>query len=414
MAGTDVDVVVVGAGMAGLATALDLTAANLHVVVLERGDRPGGRVATDRVDGFTLDRGFQVLNTSYPQVVRRLDLDALEPRPFSTGALVRYGRGLHRVADPRRSPGYLSATLFSELLPWRSKVALAAYLAELTVTPASRLRQRAETTAAEALRRRGLDGPPTERFLRPFLSGVLGEDELETSSRYVDLVLRSFLRGRTVVPARGMCAIPDQLAARLPAGTVRYGTTAELVGRGQVHHAGGTTRTRAVVVATDPTAAGRLLPSVPVPPMRALTTCYHAAPVPPLGEPTLVLDAEERTVANSVVLTAAAPSYSPDERALVATSVLGPEPGGSPIREEVVRRRLAFLYGVPTDDWEHLRTVVVTHALPTATPPLGDLRRPVDLGDGVFVAGDHRDTPSIQGALASGTRAARTVLRWLA
>ena len=79
------------------------------------------------MDGFALDRGFQVLNTSYPQVVRRLDLDALEPRPFSTGALVRYGHGLHRVADPRRSPGYLSATLFSELLPWRSKIALAAY-----------------------------------------------------------------------------------------------------------------------------------------------------------------------------------------------------------------------------------------------------------------------------------------------
>jgi hypothetical protein len=143
--------------------------------------------------------------------------------------------------------------------------------------------------------------------------------------------------------------------------------------------------------------------------MRRLTTVYHAAPEPPVNEPILLLEGDgDRLVANSVVLTNAASGYSGDGRALVATSLVGS--AASDVDEAVVRRRLARLYGVPTDSWAHVRTVTVPDALPAAPPPLGDLRRPVDLGGGLFVAGDHRDTPSVQGAMASGTRAARAVL----
>jgi phytoene dehydrogenase-like protein len=396
--------------MAGLVAAIDLTDAGLDVCLLERSHQPGGRVATDRVDGFVIDHGFQVLNTSYPQVRRRLDLPSLDLRLFTAGAVVRHGGRLHRVVDPRRHPGGLVETLRSRLLPWNEKLALAAYAAHAGYGPVHRLLGSEETTAAEALRRRGLGEAGLERFLRPFLAGVLGEDELDTSSRYVDLVWRSFVRGRVGVPAAGMSAVPLQLAARLPDGVLRCGTEVHAVDTGEVRLAEGRLRARAVLVATDPPTAGRLLPALAVPPMRALSTLYHAAPVPPGAEPILRLDGcDGRLIANTVVLTNAAPEYSDDGRALVATSLVGA--AASHVDEATVRRQLALLYGVPTGHWEHLRTVTVPRALPAATPPRGDLRLPVDLGDGLFVAGDHRDTPSLQGAMASGTRAARAVLR---
>ncbi|GAB2488809.1 NAD(P)/FAD-dependent oxidoreductase [Promicromonospora xylanilytica] len=407
---TDHDVVIVGAGMAGLVAAIDLTDAGLDVCLLERSQRPGGRVSTDRVDGFVVDRGFQVLNTSYPQVRRRLDLPSLDLRLFTAGALVRHGGRLHRVVDPRRHPGGLAATVGSRLLPWNDKLALAAYTAHAAYRPVHRLLTWEETTAADSLRRWGLGGAGLERFLRPFLAGVLGEDELNTSSRYVDLVWRSFVRGRVGVPATGMAAVPHQLAARLPDGVLRCGVEVHGVDTGEVRHSGGRLDAHAVIVATDPPTAGQLLPSLMVPPMRGLTTIYHAAPDPPGAEPILLLDGDhDRMIANSVVLSNAAPEYAPDGRALIATSLVGAVEAD----ELVVRRRLARLYGVPTTHWEHLRTVTIPNALPAAPPSLGDLRRSVDLGRGLFVAGDHRDTPSIQGAMASGTRTAQAVLRRL-
>lgn len=409
---TDHDVVIVGAGMAGLVAAIDLTDAGLDVCLLERSQRPGGRVTTDHVEGFVVDRGFQVLNTSYPQVRRRLDLPSLDLRLFTAGALVRYGGRLHRVVDPRRHPGGLAATVGSRLLPWNDKLALAAYTAHAAYRPVHRLLTWDETTAADSLRRWGLGGAGLEHFLRPFLAGVLGEDELNTSSRYVDLVWRSFVRGRVGVPAAGMSAVPHQLAARLPDGILRCGVEVHGVDTGEVHHSGGRLRAHAVVVATDPPTAGQLLPSLTVPPMRGLTTIYHVAPEPPGAEPILLLDGDhDRMIASSVVLSNVAAEYAPDGRALIATSLVAP--AALEADEPAVRRRLAHLYGVPTTHWEHLRTVTIPNALPAAPPPLGDLRRSVDLGNGLFVAGDHRDTPSIQGAMASGTRTAQAVLRRL-
>ena len=168
---------------------------------------------------------------------------------------------------------------------------------------------------------------------------------------------------------------------------------------------------RSVVVAADPLTAADLLPGLPRPLMHGVTTHYHVAPVAPVAWPIIVLDGESAgPVANSVVLTNAAPSYSPDSRALISTSVLGT----GHLTDRELRHALERLHGVSTVDWEHLASVPVPYALPAAVVPLGNLRRPVSLGDGRFVAGDHRDTPSIQGAMVSGCRAARAVLASMA
>jgi len=403
-----VDVAVVGAGLAGLCAARELDG-RASVVLLEATDRPGGRVRTDLVDGFRLDRGFQVHNPAYPEARRVLDHTALDLRPFTSGALVHLDGRLHRVANPRRHPRHALATLRAPIGTRADKLRLVALTARALALPPQRLLAGAERTTYEALRARGLSEEVIDRFLRPFLAGVLLDTELRASSHLFDLLWRTFALGTQCVPAQGMGAIPAQLAAALRPGTLHLSTPVEAVRPTSVSTAAGTVHARAVILATDPPTAGRLLPSLPVPAINAVSTYYHAAPVSPLGEATIVLDGDRRgPVVNTVVLTEAAPTYSSDGRALVSSSVVGSEVPPEP----VVRRELGRLYGVDPGSWQHLETVHVRHALPDQRPPQGRFAPPTAV-DGIYVAGDHRDTASIQGAMHSGRRVARAVAQAL-
>jgi len=405
------DVVVVGAGLAGLRAAQVLCRRGLDVVVVDAADRPGGRVATDVVDGFRCDRGFQVLNTSYPALRAAADLDALDLRAFTPAAAVRGADGLHTYGDPRRLPALAPRMTVDRLVPLRDKATLAAWTARVLAGGPRRVAAYGGRSAAVDLAAAGVRGPLLDRVLRPFLSGVLGEAELTTSAAYVRLVWRAFALGTIAVPAAGMGALPTQLAAGLPDGVLRLGRRVDAVRSGAVRVDGDELASRAVLVATDPLTAADLLPGVAAPRMYALTTLYHVAPAPPAASPTLHLDGTGGPLANTVVLTEAAPGYSPDgdRRALVSSSFLGT---ADRLSEPEVRRELARIYGVATDGWVHLHTAEVPGALP-ALPAASPLRRDVALGDGLFVAGDHRDTPSQQGALVSGRRAAQAVLAHL-
>jgi phytoene dehydrogenase-like protein len=369
-----VDVAVVGAGLAGLACAGHLARAGLDVVLLESEPVAGGRVRTDVVDGMLLDRGFQVHNTGYPEAQRVLDHDALDLRTFTAGALVRWGDRLHRVGDPRRAPTWAPSTLRAPIGGLRDKLGVARTAATAALTSPDALLARPETTTEQALRDRGLSDVVVERFYRPFLSGVFLEDGLQTSSRFFDLVWRSFALGAQCVPAAGMGAIPAQLAAGLPAGVLQLEQHVDEVRPGSVRAAGLELDARAVVVAVEAPAAARLLPGLVVPAMNGVVTHYHLAPEPPVREPAVVLDAERAgPVANTVVLTNAAPSYAPG-RHLVSSSVVRGDAD-----EPVVRRHLARLYGVDTSAWEHVARYDVVVGVPDQRPPMGRFRRAVRL-----------------------------------
>jgi len=403
-------VVVVGAGLAGLACARALHRAGRTVQVLVASDGVGGRVRTDLVDGFRLDRGFQVLNTGYPEARRVLDLDALDLRYFDSAVTIRRGGRLHRVANPLQAPAQAATLLGAPVDGVRGRLALAAYVARAAALPVDALLRRDDVPGPQAWRAAGIPDQVVHDLLTPFLTGVVLERELTASRRFLDLMVRMFARGRTAVPAGGMQAMPEQLAAGLPPGTVRLGTPVEAVERGVVLAGGRERPADAVVVATDPWTAHRLLPGLGAPPAaRGVTTHYHAAPPGTAGRATLVVDADGSGVANSMVLTAAAPEYSADGRGLVATSVVhdrsGPVPAGGTLLEV-----LAQLHEKDTSAWEPVASYDLPHALP-AMPAPHPFRRPVRVGPGVHVAGDHRDTSSIQGALVSGRRAAGAVLR---
>ncbi|MEU3250526.1 NAD(P)/FAD-dependent oxidoreductase [Streptomyces sp. NPDC006997] len=402
------DVLVVGAGVAGLACARDLLAAGAGVRVLEASDDVGGRMRSDDVDGFLVDRGFQVFNTSYPQVRRRLRLRDLRLRPFTPGALVHTPRARLRFSDPTRRPRDLPGLLSGGLAGPRDLAALGVLCARDMLAPPRRLKASPDTTTRTALAAAGISDGFVERFFRPFLSGVFLEDGLETSARVFHLVWRSMLRGSLCLPTEGVRAVPRALAAALPEGTVHRDTpVARLTDDGVLTADGRERPARAVVVATGPGPVAGLLPEAPAPPAyRTVTTYYHVATRSPLAEPTLLVDSRRRFL-NTCVLSETVPAYAPPGHALIATSVPG---GDAPGRERDLRAVLGEAYGTDADGWDLLTTRTIEDALP-AMPPPQPLSRTTRVAPGRYLCGDHRATGSVQGALASGARAAREVLR---
>ncbi|WP_166442297.1 NAD(P)/FAD-dependent oxidoreductase [Nakamurella flava] len=404
------DVVVVGAGLAGLATAKALTEAGIETTVVEAADAPGGRVRTDLVDGFRLDRGFQLLNPSYSEAQRVLDLEALDLRPFQAGVVVAMGGKRHTLGDPLRLPSSLPGDLTAPIASLKERLALVAWALPVGYGPSSRIKHATDRTLADELERRGLR-TVTDRVLRPFLAGVLAERELSTSRRLGELFLRAFLRGTPSLPAAGMQAMPDQLAAALPAGTLHLNTRVTDVRPDRVDTAQGPISAKAVVVATD-AATARTWLHLPARPTKALTTFWFRADEAPTDSAILHVDGDaDGPLVNTGVVSNVAPTYASDGH-LVAATVLGTDA----TLERAVRDQCARVYGSPTDRWELLRVDVIHAALPTF-PPGTPLRSPnlVTSADGrIVVAGDHIDTPSIQGALVSGKRAARTVRSILA
>ena len=408
------DVVIVGAGLAGLVCALDLGRAGVDCTVLEAADGVGGRVRTDRVDGYQLDRGFQILLEAYPQVQARLDLDALGIARFEPGATVRVGGRFRAVSDPRRRPLRAPSTLTAPVGTLADKLRLLRLVADVRMHPVPELLRRPETSTAERLRRAGFSDRMTERFWRPLFAGIQLDPDLEVSSRRFDTILRMLAFGTTGVPRDGMGAIPEQLAARLPEGTLRLGTPVRALDGTTVQLGDGERiDARAVVVATDGPAAHALLGArVPDPGSRAAACCWFATTRAPVGGRALVLDGDASgPVRNLAVMSEVAPSYAPAGRHLVAAAVPGPD-ALDPGVTDTARAQLARWFGSYTSDWQHLRTDVIPHGQPAQAPPFHPKRR-VALGDGVFVCGDHRDTASIQGAMFSGERAAAAVAAFL-
>ncbi|MGW4566968.1 FAD-dependent oxidoreductase, partial [Streptomyces sp. NPDC004561] len=292
----------------------------------------------------------------------------------------------------------------------RDLAALAALTGWDALAPMALLRHGRDTTTRRALSRAGFTDGFVERFFRPFLSGVFLEDGLETSSRFFHLVWRSMARGTLCLPAGGIGAVPELLASRLRPGALALESpVTALTDEGVLVDGDRPVAARAVVVAAGPGAAARLLPDLAVPPYRTVNTYYHLAARSPLREPMLMTDARGR-FANSCVMSEVHPAHAPRGCALVATSVLGAHVEG---RETGVRAALAECYETDTAGWDLIATRTVEEALP-AMPPGLPLSRRSRVGTGRYVCGDHRATGSVQGALASGARAAREVTAELA
>ena len=402
-----IDVLVIGAGLAGLQCARVLSRAGRSVDVLEANDEVGGRVRTEVVDGFRCDRGFQLLNPAYPDAKSQLNLAALELRAFGRGIAVRRADGLAELAlDPKS----LMAALHSPYVDVRQLLAFARWFAP-AMGSVSRLLTAPDSSVAESFDAAGFHGPLRHDVVEPFLAGVLLESAGTTSARFARLLVRSFALGTPAVPALGMAAIPRQLAAALTRPVELETLVMSVAREGSawvVQTPRGERAARIVVVATDPTTAARLTPS-PAPAMKGVATWWFATESAPTASTYLTVDARPNAgpIVNTAVMSNVAPSYAPAGQHLVQASALLVDDVVP--SEPAVRGHLASLYERDTADWRLLTTHVVPDALPVMPPPL-NVRKQIRFDDGLYVCGDHRDTASIQGALVSGRRTAEVIL----
>ena len=411
----ETDVLIIGAGLSGLACAKRVAEAGIDFQIVEASDRVGGRANTDEIDGFLLDRGFQVFLTAYPEAKRVFDYEALELSHFEPGALIRYRGQFHRFVDPWRRPSHLPGTVVSPVATLMDKIRVALLRLKVTRGSLEQLYERPELKTGDYLQQCGFSDRIIETFFRPFLSGIFLEKELATSSRMFEFVFRMFSQGHAALPRRGMRALGEQLASRIPENRLHLETAvSSLSSEGRVELGDGRlVKANQIVIASDPATAVRWLNGESSFVSFNATTCYYfVADRPPIDEPILVLNGDGSGPVNSLcVPNLVQPGYAPDGKFLVSVSVVGASDSRDQKDNEAeVRDQLSDWFGDEANSWTLLKRYSIPHALPQQSPPaLSPVAKSARAAD-FLICGDSRDTASIQGALISGRRAAEKAI----
>lgn len=411
-----IDAIIVGGGLAGLTCARYLCNNGVTCRLLEASDDISGRVRTDLVDGFLLDRGFQVFLTAYPEARDILDYEKLKLRQFEPGALVRMRGEFQRLSDPWRRPRHLLATALSPVATLADKMRIARFRKHTTRGEVEDILTRPQQRTIELLYRRGFSSAVVEQFFRPFLGGVFLDADLETSSRICEFVFRMFALGDVTLPERGMAEIPRQLANQLPTGVVSVASPVDSVeGLTVILRSGERLTGRTVVIATEAPAAQELIGGRFATTGRSVSNLYFAADEPLILEPILVLNGDGTGPINNLcVPSQVAAGYAPPGQSLISVSVLGVHVDQQRLVEQV-RDQLNDWFGPIATTWRHLRTYSIRYALPSLQSSAAEpIAKTTVVKDGLFISGDHCDTASINGAMASGRRAAEAVLQVLA
>ena len=408
------DIIIVGAGLAGLACARRLMQDNIPFLIYESDHQIGGRVKTENVDGFLLNYGFQVLQTAYPEARRVLDYNRLKLKAFAPGAMIRINGRFFRIADPRRRPRDLWSTLKAPIGTLGDRLRILQLARKVHQTTDSEIFQMPDMSTDEFLRASGFSERIVQKFLKPFFAGVCLDPEIKASSRVFRHIYRVFAQGEAALPSRGMGSIAEQMAEGLPPRRVRTGSRVQSIAPREVVLASGDRiKCCAVVCAAEAPEAARLLESA-----EAVDSCgewclYFSAAASPVAEPYLILNGDGTGWVNSVTVPSiVAPTYAPAGRHLISVVVIGHLDADDASVQRIVRNELIEWFGPVVGDWRHLKTYRIAHALPAQPPPMPNPTvAPNRYKPGIFVCGEYGSVPGIQWALLSGRQAAETLIK---
>lgn len=407
---TDRPVVIVGAGLAGLACAATLHRAGVPILVIEASDGVGGRVRTDQVDGFLLDRGFQVLLTAYPELDRQLNVDALDLEAFDPGALIKTKEGLFELGDPLKKLSSLVPTLRTaaarSVASPSDLLRLLALRVRLARTEVPELLRGPDVATIDALTSQGFSNQFINRFFRPLVGGIQLDLGLHSSARMFDTILKMLFAGNAAVPRFGMQTISKQLAEQIPEHVIHLQAPVRSVSADAVRVDSGEINASSVVIATDGNTAADFLNRPRATP-RSAGCVWFDAPEPPTDRRLIVLDGDRSgPVANVAVMSNVSSRYAPPGRHLIAAAAPGYT--GDDLDRQA-RAQLTSWWGSSIEGWTTLRVDHITYGQPDQSPRFSP-KQSLEVEPGLFVCGDHRDTGSIQGALFSGRRCAEAIL----
>ena len=408
-----VDVIIVGGGLAGLSCARHLQNNGANFLIVKASERVGGRVKTDRLDGFLLDRGFQVLQTAYPLARQILNKYPLQLKPFPPGVVVHRANRFYTLADPRRCPKYFWETLTAPIGTIADRLRMLHLARKVCNGSPESLFRKPESSAMAFLKASGFSEKIIRSFFVPFFGGVCLDPQIRASSRVFQYVFRMFATGDAALPENGMEEIPRQLSRAIPPERIQTGVRVDQVEHGRVVLENGYVwRTRAIVLATEGPEVERLLGRSVSNHSVSETCLYFATKQLPIKDPFLVINGDGKGPINNVAFPSmVSPAYAPEKRHLVSVVVLGLPPGDAAGLERPVRAQLSEWFGPMVRHWQHLKTYRIRHALPSQLPPTRDPNVPQPVvKPGVYVCGEYDSLPGIQWAMLSGRRSAETVL----
>lgn len=405
------DVIIIGAGLSGLSCALAVKKAGLTPMVFEASSRVGGRVTTDTIDGYRIDRGFQILLTAYPEILHSLDLDTLELGYFNKGAHVLDSDRWHTFYDPRQKPlKCLPSIAKQSIFTGKDLFILAKFwLSIFRIQNTDTLLGSENRRTSAALEQMGFSSHSLELFFKPFLGGVFLDPELHTSEKMFRFVLKMFASGQAALPTNGMKEIPEQLAVQLGIEHISCETSIEHCnftnGTIRTNH-GDTYHAPALVVATDAHQAHALapdwIPSIPFNHTRSFAFGMSKNDAPEALDATLKLIADKRSPIQVIAATSqVVPEYAPpDHESIMVTLKKGLESEHTP--DDVVDA-LEKVFGKRVKSWNLLMEHRIPHALPRQLPTdLKNIAHFTKIGYRGWACGDYLDTRSINGAMASG------------
>lgn len=399
-------VTIIGAGISGLSAAIYLQRQGFAVKILEASDRAGGRIKTDAVKGFLLDRGFQVLLTSYPEAKELLDYDSLSLKRFLPGATVLYDGGTFEIADPFRRPSALLATAFAPVGSWRDKANTFFLKKKLVSKSIETIFAQKQQSSYDQLKAYGFSQKMIDRFFKPFFSGIFLEDDLQTPNRMFDFVMKMFSEGDAVVPALGMEEIPKQLVKQLPDGCIQYNTTVTAIEGNTIITANGEKIiSNTILIATEANSFLAKYKPETILAHQSVTNVYFETLVAPSDKAVVILNASSnrKIVNNLTVMSNVSKQYAPEGKVLVSVSCNGILGLSEQELVDAIINELTPWFGQQLQDWNLLKSYEIQYALPKLKELKDDVTlTDVKLADNLYCCGDHLMNGSINAAIKSG------------